>query len=294
MALAPHHHTRTRLHAVSGRQDRAAFTLIELLVVIAIIAILASLLLPTLAQAKSKAQTGVCLNNLKQLGLAWHLYAGENEDSLAPNVMDGLAYGKVVPNWVGGFMLCDDETFVPLSERAQSTNTALLIDPFPGRVGPYLKTAGSYRCPSDRSSITLQGSKFPRVRSYSMSHFMGNAGFQNLTSGGPRYLKMNQIDSPSDRWLLIDEHEDSINGGEFTIALVQWPNTYWDDVPASRHSGSVTLSFADGHAESHRWVDSRTKVPHLGKRQHGLDVQNSKDVLWLWLRSTTPDPEYMP
>ena len=123
---------------------------------------------------------------------------------------------------------------------------------------------------------------------------MGHDNLQELTSGGPRYVKMDQIDSPSDRWLLIDEHEDSIHGGMFTIALVQWPNTFWDDLPASRHAGSGTLSFADGHVESRRWVDPRTRLPVQGKRFYGLAANNSKDVLWLWLRSTTPDPAYMP
>ena len=51
---------------------------------------------------------------------------------------------------------------------------------------------------------------------------------------------------------------------------------------------------ADGHVESRRWVDPRTRLPVQGKRFYGLAANNSKDVLWLWLRSTTPDPAYMP
>src|SRR5260221_11410991 len=68
------------------RRQRAAFTLIELLVVIAIIGVLAALLLSALSQAKSRAQTTVCLNNLKQLQLAWPMYADESEDQLPYNI----------------------------------------------------------------------------------------------------------------------------------------------------------------------------------------------------------------
>lgn len=277
------------------RAASAAFTLIELLVVIAIIAILASLLIPALSRAKNKAQSAVCLNNLKQLNLAWQLYAGDNDERLAPNFPDDVASAKPPPNWVGGFMHRDDETFVPLTQRAQSTNTSLLIDAFPGRIGPFLKTAGSYRCPSDRSSITLQGRKFSRVRSYSMSRLMGfSYEADTSTDGGIRYRKMEQIDSPAARWVMIDEHADTIDGGEFKFLAITWLTHAWDSLPASRHAGSGVLYFADGHAETRKWVDPRTKAPERGQRLYGVWANGSQDALWLWLRTTLPEPAYTP
>ena len=290
--MASHHNTRTGLHAVNARIQSAAFTLIELLVVIAIIAILASLLLPTLAHAKSKAQTVLCLNNQKQLSLSWHLYIQDNDDLLPPNVMDGLSFPKPPPNWIGGRMRYESDNQV--ADITESTNTSLLLDPSPGRIGPYARVAGVFRCPGDRSYVLINGAKTARVRSYSMSHFMGVHAPSELTSGGLRHTTMQQISAPSDRWVFIDEHEDSISLGEFRFATVQWQKDGWSDLPAARHNKIGTLSFADGHVESKKWRDPRSIVPVRRQRQFSSPGGGNQDVLWLWLRTTAPERAYTP
>lgn len=277
------------------RPPARAFTLIELLVVIAIIAILASLLIPALSRTKTKAQTAVCLNNLKQLNLAWQFYAGDNDERLAPNYPDGEARAQRPPNWVGGYMHYHTDPAHPFSPQSDSTNTTLLLEAYPGSLGPFLKTAGVYTCPSDKSKIILNGTKHKRVRSYSMNRLMGfSYEADTSTGGGIRYKRADQIDVPSARWVMIDEHTDTIDGGEFRFFAITVPTHGWDSLPASRHDGSGVLSFADGHAETRKWVDPRTKAPERGQRLYGVWANGSQDALWLWLRTTTPEPAYMP
>ena len=267
---------------------RRGFTLIELLVVIAIIAILAALLLPGLTKAKIAAQRTVCLGNLKQLQLAWLLYAQDNREKLAFNCVSG--YVGLTPDqlqWVAGTMCFEDRP----GELPQTTNTGYLLHSY-GGIGPYVPAAGVFRCPGDTSYVILGGRHWPRVRSYSMNFYMGHwegsasTTTQDNSSFVPHwfYFTLNQLvdPTPADAFIFIDTFEDSLDAGAFHFE--GWPymsSLGWDQVPSGRHNRVGTLSFADGHVEAHRWVDSRTVMSSKRKVQYNISQPNNKDILWL-------------
>jgi prepilin-type N-terminal cleavage/methylation domain-containing protein/prepilin-type processing-associated H-X9-DG protein len=258
------------------------FTLIELLVVIAIIAILAGMLLPALAKAKTKAQGIYCVNNLKQLQLGWHLYTMDYSECL-PGVMGGDTAGST--NWVSGWL--DFNT-----NNKDNTNLLYLIDQNFSQIGPYVKVPGVYRCPADKSMAKFANATLPRVRSVSANCWMNYLGGVDI--GQNKYTifkKTTQINnpSPSMAWVYLDEREDSINDGLFQTDLIKrGASAEMIDFPASYHNGAAGFSFADGHAEIKKWLDART-MPALSKggpMKTSVTMPNNPDVAWIQERSS--------
>lgn len=259
------------------RLYRKAFTLIELLVVIGIIAILTALLLTSLHLAKSKAKEVQCLNNMRQLVVAWQLYAADNNEALAYN-----ADFRDEKGWIKGTMRFND--------WPDNTNTAYLLDPQHALLGGYTRSAAIYRCSEDQSKVTINGTVYPRVRSISMSMAMNSTGFWLLPSGGTKvFRKTSDIRelSPSDAFVFIDENPDGINDGAFGVKIIK-PNELSEalivDFPATFHSGASVMSFADGSAARHKWRDTRT-APKVNYSNVGwknmVPTPGNVDMLWL-------------
>jgi prepilin-type N-terminal cleavage/methylation domain-containing protein/prepilin-type processing-associated H-X9-DG protein len=293
------HYSHWGVGCASGRPRREpGFTLIELLVVMAIIVILAGLLLPALGSARTKARSISCLNNERQLGLACQVYADEALDRFPYNLGYSEIRQTVAQNsfldWTSTVM--DWEVQNPgSSNTSDNTNTVLLTK---GGLGPYTsKSANIYRCPSDNvlSDLQARAGWERRVRSISMNAMVGDAG---VFSGGgsntnnPNYrqfFKVGQVPKPSQIFVFIEEHPDSINDGYF---LNQGQRLNWYDLPASYHNGSVNLSFTDGHCETHRWLLASTKLPARPgvasqlPGQSPLPISDRADFQWLMDHTT--------
>jgi prepilin-type N-terminal cleavage/methylation domain-containing protein/prepilin-type processing-associated H-X9-DG protein len=268
---------------VEGRPRAAhpdgAFTLIELLVVIAIIAILAGMLLPALAKAKAKAHGILCLSNGKQLALAWAMYADDFNDRLVTN-NDGMNRDS----WVGGWLEIDPPS------SPDNTNVLLIMSPI-GKLWDYNTSLGIYRCPADRSMAVIGGQRMPRTRSISMNGHMNGSVNWSFDPDFYYYRKTTEImrPSPSQAWVFVDEREQSIDDGFFLqFVSTRHGNSIdqWGNLAAVYHNGAAGFSFADGHAEVHKWLDAGTLQLLPANRRPAGPFIAPRDVRWLRERTS--------
>jgi prepilin-type N-terminal cleavage/methylation domain-containing protein/prepilin-type processing-associated H-X9-DG protein len=272
---------------VRSKNGLRAFTLIELLVVIAIIAVLAGLLLPSLSRAKIKAQGIECMNNSRQLLLAWIMYAADNGEVLVQNQNSSAPNEPVQNNWVTGFLTwAGDE---------DNTNVLYLLDPIYSQLAAYFSSSRNiFKCPADNYlSPTQRGLGWNlRVRSMSMNFFVGDGftpGSKDWYSDRIVYKRMSDLKklSPCDTWVFVDEHPDSINDG----CLFDPPDTSsFTDMPASFHNNACGIAFADGHSEIHRWLDGVTCPPvqYITWTSVGASTYNDPDFAWFEAHTGEP------
>jgi prepilin-type N-terminal cleavage/methylation domain-containing protein/prepilin-type processing-associated H-X9-DG protein len=256
----------------AGPRRESGFNLVELLVVIAIIALLAALLLPVLGRAKAKASAVACLNNTRQLTLAWTVYGDANGDRCVNN--HGVDQTRAERNtWANQVLAWGAEP--------DNTNALLLTEALLGdAIG---KSVRAFKCPADQ----VRADNGERLRSYALNCMVGNPGklLDEYNRDFRQFFRPSDFARPNAVFLFLDEHPDTINDGFYMIRLGRYE---WSNLPASFHNGAANVSFADGHAETHRWLvagpNGTVRPAVRGAVKGDFPAEPRTDYLWVMER----------
>src|SRR5438093_6072019 len=256
----------------AGPRRESGFNLVELLVVIAIIALLAALLLPVLGRAKAKASAVACLNNTRQLTLAWTVYGDANGDRCVNN--HGVDQTRAERNtWANQVLAWGAEP--------DNTNALLLTEALLGdAIG---KSVRAFKCPADQ----VRADNGERLRSYALNCMVGNPGklLDKYNRDFRQFFRQSDFARPNAVFLFLDEHPDTINDGFYMIRLGRYE---WSNLPASFHNGAANVSFADGHAETHRWLvagpNGTVRPAVRGAVKGDFPAEPRTDYLWVMER----------
>ncbi|MBP9900686.1 MAG: prepilin-type N-terminal cleavage/methylation domain-containing protein [Verrucomicrobiota bacterium] len=245
------------------------FTLIELLVVIAIIGILAALLLPALGRAKERGQSTACLGNLKQLAVAWVMYADDFSQQFPSNKSTR----------VNGIQQNTQGSWVEGNAQVDSTPAGLAR----GVLYPYVPAPAVFHCPADRTVVTGQP-QLRRTRSYALSAWLNSE-----MSGKPNFpewdtqtfdemkFRTTSLPNPAGVFVFLDKNSDCNDDGVFALAdaygYAMHPDE-WTDLPAETHLRGCNLAFADGHAEHYRWQWSKKFNRYHERVANDLDLRD--------------------
>jgi prepilin-type processing-associated H-X9-DG protein len=273
------------------------FTRLELAIVMVVLALLFTTLLSGLTRFGTQSRTFQCLNNLHQLTLAWREYTEDNQDKLLYASSSTTAPPPIssLPVWVNGAMDYDG---------ANRSNWDPAYNIFRSPMWPYCTNAYEiWRCPSDPSYVIFNGVARPRVRSISMNVYLG--GFEG-TDGGwgwssqfRLFLKATDLTAPgpAKTFVFPEMRPDSINWPDFQTEMSGYPNQpalyqFNTDYPNMLHDLACNFSFADGHAETHRWLDPRTVPAFVPQQQLPIGpiiaAPGDPDIAWLQDHATRP------